>query len=413
MRRNTSFLKIRILAFAIHHVTEAFIAPLASAVQSLVGYSSCVSLIGYSPENIIDWGRQTPQQYYEVQDESWGNPMDFYERTGNRPSWHQDEFPPNSNARDMMNFEQFSVTHNYKESPTQTNIGFERELNPSFGRQAYQQEYSRDDLGENLVGDYEGQGALRPNRNSSGGRRTYRWNEPRNSRDRHDNSSFSKQTQRRGYDIDFFVDQNYNDQRYYEYEQSRWSPREAMRQMEREQYHWPNDMGFVDDARTARGMMMSPLRGFEILDRKLDEMLDGLGMINDVMDRLSFGMETRMGQDMVSMDNLLDDAYADLVADPEVSEMVGDSIRFGIPTAQSSSTYIINGIRRSRVEMVVPVEGSRNIGQMRLLADEAGILRLELGISGRIINVQGDGRKSYSAQGDIGNEGVIDAIIVE
>lgn len=412
MRRNTSFSRIRILAFAFHHVTDAFIAPSASAVQSLVGYSTCASSVGYSPENnIIDWGRQTPQQYYGAQDERWENPMAFDERTGNRPSWSpQDEFPPNSNSRDMMNFEQFSVTHNYKEGPTQMNLGFEGEPNPSFGQWAYQQEYSSDDLGQNGVRDYERQGPFRPNNRE--GRRTYRWNEPRISLDRQDNDSFSEQTQRRSYDYDY---QNYNDQRYYEYEQSRRLPREAMRQVEREQYRWPNDMGFVNDERTARGMMMmSPLRGFEVLDRMLDDMLDGLGLINDVMDRLSFGMETRMGQDfMLSTDNLLDDAYADLVADPAVSEMMGDSIRLGIPTAQSSSSYIINGIRRSRVEMVVPVEGSRSMGQMRLLADEAGILRLELGIGGRVINVQGGGRRSYNAQRDIGNEGVIDATIVE
>ena len=148
------------------------------------------------------------------------------------------------------------------------------------------------------------------------------------------------------------------------------------------------------------------------MDRMLDDMLDGLGMINDVMDRLNFGMDSRMNQDQASIRYLLDDAYTDILADPAVAELVGDSIRLGFPTAQSTSASIINGTRRSRFELVVPIKGSRSSGYLRLLADEDGISRLEVGIDGRVINVHGGERRIYNSQKDMDDE-VIVATVVE
>ncbi len=406
MRTETILLKTSILTCALYRVTDAFVAPSASATSKpLVGYSCCASSLGYSPENNNQRGRQAPPKYYKVQDDRWGNPMGFDDREEIRPSWSQTEFASQNSIareRDMMNFEQFSENHQYRESPVQTNLGYGGGPNPSFGQREYQKQYGGEDRGQIPDCNYKRQwSTIRSN-----GRRNDQWNEPQIFLGRDDEDYFLRQTQSRTYDSDNFVAQNSYDQQpeqyygYYENEQNLRSPRQAMR--------WPTDMGFEIDA---RGMMMSPLRGFEIIDRMLDDMLNGIEMINDVVDRLNFGMGTSMGQGQVSIENLLDNAYADLLADPAVAQLLGDSIRLGFPTAQSSSSYIVNGIRSSRIEMVVPIEGICNMGQLRLLANEDGILRLELGVGGRVINVQGG--RSYNSQKGVGDEVVIDATVVE
>ena len=401
MRTESVLLKTSILPVVLHRVTGAFIAPSASTASSkpLVGYSCCASSLSYSPENLINRGRQAAPKYYEVQDVRWENPMGFDDREEIRPSWSQNEFASQNSIareRDVMNFDQFSENHQYRER----NLGYGDGPNPSFGEREYQQQYRGEDRGQVPDGNYQRQWSIRSN-----GPRVDQWNEPKIFLGRDDEDSFLRQNQRWAYDNGYFVDQNSYDQQseqtygYYEYEQNRRSPSQAMR--------WPNDMGFEIDA---RGMMMSPLRGFEIMDRMLDDMLNGIGMIYDVIDGLNFRMGSRMDQGQASIENLLDNAYADLLADPAVSELLGGSIRLGFPTAQSSSSSIINGVRRSRIEMIVPLEGIRNMGQMRLLANEDGILSLELGVGGRVINVQG-GR--YNSQKDIGDEVVIDATVVE
>ena len=401
-----------------------FTAPSASIHPSYTRarYSICASSLRYSPENTINWGRQSPRQYDAAQA---ARPMEgFDERIENQPSWSQTEFPsPNRNAREMMNFAQFSDTLPYRNNgPGQMRIGYDGNPNPTrpFVHTKYQHQYRRDnDLGHNLDSSFERPGPYEYRQNSFDGHREYQWNEPQITLDQQGEESF--RTHRRGYDDEYTIDQIYYDQEslqnhgYYEYERNRRSPDQAMlmRQMEREEYSWPNNgMGFESDERTMRGMEMGPLRGFEIMDRMLDDMLDGLGMINDVMDRLNFGMDSRMNQDQASIRYLLDDAYTDILADPAAAELVGDSISLGFPTAQSTTSSVINGVRRSRVEMVIPIKGSRGLGQLRLLADEDGISRLEVGVDGRVINIHGGGRRIYNSRKDMDEE-VIDATVVE
>lgn len=398
-------------------VTAGFTTPPTAPSRTAVGaFTRGVTSLNYFSGNSNSWDRQTPQKY-EVQDAMWDNSVGFDDRMRDRRSWSQNEFPTqNSNPRDGMNFEQFSAPRQYRdEGPGQMNIGYGGEPNPylNFGEREYQHQYRSEGPNRVSDGDYE-----RPRSNGQSNfneLRNYQWNDPQMNPMGRKEESFLRQSQS-GYDDDDYFDQNYynkqNGQDYgYEYDRGERLPRQAMRPMVRQQYHWPYDMGFDADEEMERGMVMSPLRGFEMMDRMLNDMMDGLGMINDVMDRLNFGME-RMGQDQVSIDNVIDDAYADLIADPEVADMVGDSIRLGMPNAQSSSSVVINGVRRSRLELIIPIKGSRSMGHLRILADEEGISRLEVGVGGRVINVQGDGRRSYNQRKDIGDE-VIDATLVE
>ena len=62
--------------------------------------------------------------------------------------------------------------------------------------------------------------------------------------------------------------------------------------------------------------------------------------------------------------------------------------------------------------MFIPIKGSRGLGQLRLLADEDGISRLEVGVDGRVINIHGGGRRIYNSRKDMDEE-VIDATVVE
>lgn len=397
-------------------VTAGFTTPPTTPSRTAVGtFPRGASSLNYFSEHSNSWDRSSPQQYGS-QDAMWENSVGFDNGMRERPSWSQNEFPSqNNNARDGINFEQFSASRQYRDGPRQMNIGYGGGPNPYLSEREFQQQYRSEDSDQVSDGDY--QRPVSNGQNSFAGNRNYQWNDPQMNPIGRKEDSFLRQPQRRGYDYDdYFVDKNYYDEQPgkngYEYDRSSRLPRQAMRQMERQQYRWPYDMGFEADEAMARGMVMSPLRGFEMMDRMLNDMIEGIGMINDAMDRLNFGMETRLGQDQALLDNVIDDAYAYLIADPEVAEMVGDSIRLGMPNAQSSSSFVMNGVRRSRLELIIPIKGSRSMGQLRLLADEEGISRLEVGVDGRVIDVQGGGRKSYNQRKNIDDE-VIDATLVE
>lgn len=372
-----------------------------------------VHSLHYFPEN-DSWDNQGPPQQYGVRDSRWDKSIGFDERTVTRPSWSQTDF----HSRDMMNFDhQFSEPRQYRqeEEPGQEmNIGFGG-ANPPFGQREYQQQY-RDDVDRGS----DGERSVPFRQSSFYGRRQYDWNEPQIPLDRQDEEYILRQRQRRGYENDYFTEQIYYDQQNdqnYAYENDSNQRLLRRKALDREQqYRWPdnNGIGFEDNNRrsTTRGMIMSPLRGFEIMDRVLNDMMDGIRMVHDVMDRMSFDIETKMYQDQASLDDLLYFARGILIADPAVGEMLGDSIRLGMPTSQSAFSSIINGARTSQLELIIPIKGSQNMGQVRILADEEGISQLEVGVGEHIIDVQAGRRRRYNSR-KLSDDEVIDATVVE
>ena len=78
----------------------------------------------------------------------------------------------------------------------------------------------------------------------------------------------------------------------------------------------------------------------------LNEMMD-----NEMMDRVNSEMAISMAQEKKSTKALL--------ADPAVRNMVGDSISLGKPFSQSLSKTTVNGVTKSRLQLVIPISGSQ------------------------------------------------------
>ena len=104
--------------------------------------------------------------------------------------------------------------------------------------------------------------------------------------------------------------------------------------------------------------------------------------------------------------------YDCIRADPAVADMLGDRIQLGMPFAESSSSVTINGVRRNRLELVIPVTGSEGEGRVRLLAEQDGISLLEVNVGGRIIDVRVGKRSIYGSRNDI-DDAIIDANVVD
>lgn len=160
--------------------------------------------------------------------------------------------------------------------------------------------------------------------------------------------------------------------------------------------------------------VMHPFAGFGMMDRMMDEFTNpfpGFGMMDRMMDKFGSEMQANSNQDQDSMEELLDDAHNFLLADPAVADVLGEGIRLGPPFARSSSSAIINGARRSLIQLGVPVTGSRGAGSLRLLANEEGISRMEVDVNDRVIGVPvGAQRAPHSRK--FGGRDIIDAEVV-
>ena len=66
---------------------------------------------------------------------------------------------------------------------------------------------------------------------------------------------------------------------------------------------------------------------------------------------------------------------------------------------------MVNGMSKSRLELIIPVSGTQNTGRVRLVANQDGIMQLEVDVGGRIINVPLDKRRW--------DEDVMDADVVD
>jgi hypothetical protein len=272
-----------------------------------------------------------------------------------------------------------------------------------------QEKYRTEDFDQNSYVDFERQESSRGNfGRGPGGRRQYNRNESRSPYEFQDEENYRGQPQ--GY-MDDDVYQNARKRRPWD---------DTSRERGQKQYR---PSGIVRDEPMGFGAMermadsvFRPFAGLEMMDLMMNNMImdpfSGFGMMNQMMDRFSFEMEARMDQDRVSIEGLLDDAYDCIRTDPVVADMLGDQIQLGMPFAESSSSVTINGMRRNRLEMVIPVTGSEGEGRVRLLAGEDGIFRLEVNVGGRIIDVRVDKRSIYNSKNEF-DDVIIDANVVD
>ena len=123
-----------------------------------------------------------------------------------------------------------------------------------------------------------------------------------------------------------------------------------------------------------------------------------------MMGRLSNAMAKSMAEQQQSNKYLLSDASKILSNDVAVKNVLGNSIELGTPFSKTSSSSMVNGVTKSRLELVIPVSGSENTGRIRLIANQDGIMQMELDVGGRIINVPLDssrGRYDDAIDADI------------
>jgi hypothetical protein len=160
--------------------------------------------------------------------------------------------------------------------------------------------------------------------------------------------------------------------------------------------------------------MMDPFFGFGLMRSPFFAGFGtGFGRMNQMMNRLNFELEASMNQDQTSIDGILNDALDCLRGDSAITDLLGDRIELGrMPFAQSSSSVIINGMRRSRVELGIQVTGSRDIGQVRLMAEQDRLSFLEVDVRGRVIRVDKRRLYKYNSIND-GDDRVIDADVVD
>jgi len=133
---------------------------------------------------------------------------------------------------------------------------------------------------------------------------------------------------------------------------------------------------------------------------------DTFGAVDQMMERVNNEMKRSMSQEQKSTKALLADARDCLLADPAVRTKIGTSITLGKPFSQSSSKSMVNGVTKSRLQLIIPISGSDGTGRLRLLANQDEIVLLEVDVGGRVFGVPLDGRTRRS-------ENVIDADVMD
>ena len=157
-------------------------------------------------------------------------------------------------------------------------------------------------------------------------------------------------------------------------------------------------------------MQDDPSMGFSYggIRRMFDRLINpyaAFGQMNRMMERVNVDMQRSMVQDQQSMKALLSDASDFLLNDVALRNVLGTNIELGTPFSKTSSSTMVNGITKSRLELIIPVSGTQNTGRVRLVANQDGITQLELDVGGRIINVPLDKRRW--------DEDVMDADVVD
>lgn len=122
-------------------------------------------------------------------------------------------------------------------------------------------------------------------------------------------------------------------------------------------------------------------------------------MINKLFEPYStsvFGKNNRVDSELTKdledeknrLKSILVDARKYLFANPAVRNMLGSDLELGTPISKTSSSTMVNGMTRSRLQLVIPVSGTtERTGRIRIVANQAGIAQLECDVEGRIIKI--------------------------
>jgi hypothetical protein len=121
-------------------------------------------------------------------------------------------------------------------------------------------------------------------------------------------------------------------------------------------------------------------------------------MLKPLMSKVAATLAETVAEQQRTTEAMLEDARGYLMFDPAVTKLLGEPIRIGTPFAQSSSTTSINGKTQSRVELSLPVSGSRDSGVVRIVASQEGISQLQVEAGGRSVNVSLK-KKGWSSSG--------------
>lgn len=140
-------------------------------------------------------------------------------------------------------------------------------------------------------------------------------------------------------------------------------------------------------------------------------------MVSPLLSSMASSLADTMAEQQRTTEQLMDDARGYLMGDPAVAKILGEPISLGTPFSQSTATTSINGKSQTRVELGMPVFGSRSSGTVRLLATQDGISQLLLEAAGRSINVSlsrtatsYSGSSGYKVNGD---DNIIEAEVIE
>ena len=143
------------------------------------------------------------------------------------------------------------------------------------------------------------------------------------------------------------------------------------------------------------------------VQRMFDALFEPFGMGGGMTRRMS-EMERSMSAQFRSSEDLLRDARESILSDPSVRDMLGDDVSLGPPRRQSRNSSTVNGVTRSSMRIDVPCTGpdGRVRGEARIVADQDGIVRIEVSAGGRTVEVRSGG-------GGRGGRDVIDANVVD
>lgn len=117
----------------------------------------------------------------------------------------------------------------------------------------------------------------------------------------------------------------------------------------------------------------------------------GIQMMGRVFGPLVSSVASRLAETVAEQqkatEGLLDDASRYLVNDPSVTNLLGEPISLGAPFSQASSTSSINGKSQTRIDLALPVSGSRSSGTVRIVATQDGISQMQLDAGGQRLSV--------------------------
>ena len=146
-------------------------------------------------------------------------------------------------------------------------------------------------------------------------------------------------------------------------------------------------------------------------------------MISPLLSNVASTLADTMAEQQRTMEGILEEARDYLLGDPAVCQWIGEPIQLGTPFSQSSSSSSINGLTQTRIELAMPIQGSKGVGTVRLLATQEGISQIQLDVGGRRLDVsltaKGRSSSSSSSIGSSsssrvnGDDNIIEAEVIE